>query len=154
MNSDIAYVTTYPCPRCGEALEAAVDEWQDWLRCPMCGKAGRPPYERRGRGAPVEDVLYIGTFTTGPGSAPTNGAAATAAYAPAGLPPAPSGVPHFVGYDPQPSMAKRVLLGGGLLLSIVLALVSVVQKNPGQAGVFGFVALLLMVFLVQSSRQP
>jgi hypothetical protein len=49
---------------------------------------------------------------------------------------------------------KRALIGGGLLLSIVLALISVVQKNPGQAGVFGFVALLLMVFLVQSSRQP
>ena len=152
MNSDIAYVTTYPCPQCGEMLEANVDEWQDWLLCPVCGKAGRPPYERRARSTPVEDVLYIGTFTTGPASAPTNGSAAPV-YAPAGLPPAPSGVPHFIGYDPQPSMAKRVLLGVGLLLSIVLALVSVVQKNPAQAGVFGFVAFLLLIFLAQSSRQ-
>lgn len=156
MNSDIAYVTTYPCPRCGETLEANVDEWQDWLLCPSCGKAGRPPYERRGRAAPVEDVLYIGTFTTGPSSsAPTNGhgEAAASVYAPAGLPPAPAGAPHFIGYDPQPSVAKRVLLGGGLLVAIVLALVSVVQKNPTQAGVFGFVAFLLLVFLAQSSRQ-
>ena len=35
-----------------------------------------------------------------------------------------------------------------------LPLVSVVQKNPGQAGLFGFVAfLLLTLFLAQSSRQ-
>jgi hypothetical protein len=151
VNADIANVTTYPCPRCGETLEAAVDEWQDWLRCPSCGKAGRPPYRRRA--APVEDVLYIGTFSTGPMPAATNGSGV-----PHGAPPwATRGRPSTFGgvnYAAPSGTMKRALLGGGLLLSIVLALVSVVQKNPGQAGVFGFVALMLMVFLVQSSRQP
>lgn len=160
MNSDIAYVTTYPCPQCGAMLEATVDEWQDWLRCPACGKAGRPPFERRGRTAPVEDVLYIGTFTTGPATAPTNGSAGPHAPAPQafGAPPwgrQGQGLPPYGGNFSGPSgTMKRAMLGGGLLLAIVLALVSVVQKNPSQAGVFGFVAVLLTVFLVQSSRQP
>ncbi len=153
MISDIAYVTTYPCPRCGEMLEATVDEWQDWLRCPKCGKAGRPPYERRGWNAPAEDVLYIGTFTTGPSTAPTNGSAMPHAGPPWARP--SQSLPPFGGSFTGPSgTMKRALIGGGLLLSIVLALVSVVQKNPTQAGVFGFVAVLLTVFLVQSSRQP
>jgi hypothetical protein len=132
-------------------LEATVDEWQDWLRCPACGKAGRPPYERRARSEPVDDVLYIGTFTTGPAAPTTNGsgvpyqappwARATQDASPLGDLAGPAGA------------WKRALLGGGLLLSIVLALVSVVQKNPAQAGVFGFVAFLMVVFLLQSSRQ-
>jgi DNA-directed RNA polymerase subunit RPC12/RpoP len=154
VSPDIAYVTTYPCPRCGAMLEAAVDEWQDWLRCPSCGKASRPPYERRARAEAVDDVLYIGTFTTGP--APTehvNGSGAVNAMPPwarptLGLP------PYGGGYPGSSGTMKRALIGGGLLLSIVLALVSVAQKNPTQAGVFGFVAFLLIVFLVQSSRQP
>ncbi len=82
MSPDIAYVTTYPCPRCGAMLEAAVDEWQDWLRCPSCGKASRPPYERRARAEAVDDVLYIGTFATGPASTvPVNGSAAAPPWA-------------------------------------------------------------------------
>lgn len=157
MNSDIAYVTTYPCPRCGTLLEAVVSEWQDWVLCPSCGKAGRPPFERRARAAPVEDVLYIGTFTTGPGPATTNGSGSPHPHAPA-----PSAPPWartgqdfapFGDYSGPSGTMKRALIGGGLLLSIVLALVSVVQKNPTQAGVFGFVAFLMVIFLLQSSRQ-
>ncbi len=152
MNSDIAYVTTYACPRCGAMLEATVDEWQDWLRCPTCGKASRPPYERRARSEPVDDVLYIGTFATGPTStAPMNGSGAAHTVPPWASP--TPGVPPY-GYEGSSGTMKRALIGGGLLLAIVLALVSVAQKNPTQAGVFGFVAFLLTVFLVQSSRQP
>jgi hypothetical protein len=133
-------------------LEATVDECQDWLRCPACGKASRPLYERRARSEAVDDVLYIGTFTTGP-TAPVNGSS-TAHAAPPWARPTP-GMPPFVSDFGGPSgTMKRALIGGGLLLSIVLALVSVAQKNPTQAGVFGFVAFLLIVFLVQSSRQP
>ncbi len=157
MSPDIAYVTTYPCPRCGAMLEAAVDEWQDWLRCPSCGKASRPPYERRARAEAVDDVLYIGTFATGPASTPpVNGSGTNHAAPPWARPtPTPGMLPYGVEYPGSSSgTMKRALIGGGLLLSIVLALVSVVQKNPTQAGVFGFVAFLLTVFLVQSSRQP
>ena len=102
----------------------------------------------------VEEVLYIGTFTTGPAStAPTNGSAAAHA-APPWASPTPGPRPYGVEYPGSSGTMKRALIGGGLLLSIVLALVSVAQKNPTQAGVFGFVAFLLTVFLVQSSRQP
>jgi hypothetical protein len=140
-------------------LEATVDEWQDWLRCPSCGKASRPPYQRRARVEPVEDVLYIGTFTTGPWTAATNGTAPATngtvpPRVPSGWPTAP-GAPPWADVPAQTSgTLKRALIGGGLLLSIVLALISVAQKNPTQAGVFGFVAFLLTVFLIQSSRQP
>ena len=39
MDSDISYLVSYPCPRCGESLQARTDDWQDWLKCPSCGKA-------------------------------------------------------------------------------------------------------------------
>jgi hypothetical protein len=141
---DIAYPVNYPCDHCGASLEALANEWQDWLRCPSCGKAGRPPY-RRNSARPVEDVLYIGTFTTG-GASGGNGSAASfgnGIYAPTKVP----------SYGEGTGSGRRVMLGLGFFLSTFLALVSVAQRNPGQAGVFGFVAFIMIVFLAQSSRR-
>lgn len=145
MQPDILYPVAYPCSYCGEALEATTDEWQDWLRCPSCGKAGRPPFQRKVVAAPADDVLYIGTFTTGP-SAGGNGTAG--GYATGRRP--GSTLP---GRDEGSGSGRRVVLGLGFFLAVFLALVSVVQRNPTQAGVFGFVACMLIVFLAQSSRR-
>jgi hypothetical protein len=141
---DIAFPVTYVCEYCGENLEALADEWQDWLRCPMCGKAGRPPY-KRGTARPADDVLYIGTFTTG-GATGANGSSTSfgnGIYAPSKAP----------SYGEGTGSGRRVLLGLGFFLATFLALVSVVQKNSMQAGVFGFVAFFMIVFLAQSSRR-
>jgi hypothetical protein len=140
---DIAFPVSYLCDHCGASLEALADDWQDWLRCPSCGKAGRPPYRRPAR--PVEDVLYIGTFTTG-GTLGENGYANGFGNGTS----APSKVPT---YGEGTGSGRRVMFGLGFFLATFLALVSVAQKNPAQAGVFGFVAFILIVFLAQSSRR-
>jgi len=139
VDSQIADFVMYPCPRCGVSLEANTNEWQDWLLCPSCGRAGRSPLKRRLTQPVDEDVLYIGTFTTGPGSSDANGAA--------------TGYPTggFGGYAAPSSNARRMILGGGFFLAVVLTLVSVVQKNGTQAGILGLVALLLLVLLARSS---
>ena len=136
MESEIAQLVTYACPRCGVSLQALTDDWRDWLRCPSCGKAGRPPISRKASQAVVDDVLYIGTFATGPGSSDGNGAAL--------------GYPHR-GYGSPSSHTRRVILGGGFFLAVVLTLVSVVQQNGTQAGVLGLVALFLLILLARSS---
>jgi hypothetical protein len=147
---DIRFPVTYPCPSCGEPLEAITDEWQDWMRCPSCGRAGRPPLPRRAA-RPAEDVLYIGTFSTGPGS--PNGNGSSDRYGPIGY--GPGGFPATDMPDPAAGSGsgRRVAIGLMFFLSAFLALVSVVQRNPTQAGVFGFVALILILFLAQSSRR-
>jgi hypothetical protein len=143
VQTDIRFPVTYNCDYCGESLEALTDEWQDWLRCPACGKAGRPPYKRASV-RPADDVLYIGTFTTGPSSGNGSSSAfGNGTYAPTKAP----------NYGETSGSGRRVMLGLGFFLSAFLAIVSVVQKNPTQAGVFGFVAFILIVFLAQSSRQ-
>ena len=144
MNSDIAFLVAYPCPRCGTSLEAPTDEWQDWKKCPSCGKAGRPPALRRSRAA-VEDILYIGAF----------GASAAPTYP--GEIPSPFGRPGPPAFDytakARSEAGRRILIGGGFFLATFLALVSVVQKNPGQAGIFGFGAVLLLFLLARSSAR-
>lgn len=142
MVTEIAYPVTYACPRCGTSLRAVTDEWRDWLRCPTCGRATRPPLSRRAAPAVEPEVLYIGTFATGPGSDPI--------VAPAGR--------SALGLDParfgrDDGTTRRVILGGGFLISAFLALVSVAQKNPGQAGIFGGVAVILIFLLFRSSAR-
>ena len=145
MLPEIRYPVTYPCANCGESLEALADIWQDWLRCPFCGKAGRPPYHRKPSERVKDDILYIGTFTTNAGSA-GNGSTASA------WPGSPSVSNRS--HDPDSGgSGRRVALGLGFFLSSFLAIVSVVQRNPSQAGVFGVGALVLIVFLVMSTRR-
>ncbi len=136
MDLDNSYLVTYPCPRCGESLQARTDDWQDWLKCPSCGKAGRPPLNRRMAPAFEDDVLYIGTFATDPST-----------------PDAAVGYPTggFEGYAPPSGDLRRVILGGGFFLAMVLTVVSVVQRNGTQAVVLGLVAVFLLVLLARSS---
>ena len=134
VDPEIARFVTYACPRCDEMLESLTDDWRDWLKCPSCGKAGRPPIDRQMQDAIHEDILYIGTFAAGPGS--SNGHGAVAGY------------PHR---GRSTNHTKRVILGGGFFLSVVLTLVSVVQQNAGQAGILGLVALFLLILLARSS---
>lgn len=158
MISDLARLVTYTCPRCGVSLEAETDDWRDWRACPSCGRPARPPVPRR---AVVEEpeVLYIGTFATGPGSdfggINGNGSGAGAGNGLGnGSAIYPSGPPSLSSYGDGGGTVRRVILGGGFFLALFLALVSVVQQNATQAGVFGFLAFILLALLAQSSRRP
>ncbi len=143
---EITFPVTYACPRCGVALDAVTDGWRDWVRCPSCGKAGRPPLPRRYGQAPASDVMYIGTFSTGTGNdTPTTNGRSARPYSARGL--------GRTGYPLPDSTARRAMMGGGFFLSAFLALVSVVQKNPAQAGVFGGVAVVLLFLLARSSAR-
>jgi hypothetical protein len=135
VDTEFALLVTYACPRCGVTLESYSDDWRDWRKCPSCGKAGRPPVDRRMQVSVHEDILYIGTFATGPGS--SNGNGSFGAYP--------------AGQQRDSSHTKRVILGGGFFLAVVLALVSAVQQNGTQAGVLGVVAVFLLILLARSS---
>jgi len=150
---EIAFLVTYPCPRCGVALEARADDWQDWLLCPSCGRAGRPPAQRRLAARDDGDTLYIGTFATGPSHAYGNGNGhghdPAGMYGPTGSPTA--AMPRLP--DRGGATARRVIIGGGFFLATVLSLISVAQQNPTPAGVCGFVAFLLLLLLARSSAR-
>ena len=120
---------TYACPSCGTTLESVVDEWRDWRLCPSCGRAGRPPAGRRPEFP--DDDLFVVTD------------AADVAYSPRGLDAVEAGF--------RDDTTRRVLIGVGFFVAALLSLVSVMQKNPAQAAVFGAIAVLLIFLLARSS---
>ena len=95
--------------------------------------------------------MYIGTFTTGPD--PSNGWGNGASRPDMIYGASKPSLAPMAGYPSQSSAVRRVILGGGFFLATFLALVSVVQQIPTQAGIFGFVAFLMLVLLAQSSRR-
>jgi hypothetical protein len=128
---EITFIVAYQCPACRAALEARSGLAQGWVRCPKCGRASLPPEHMRtvpragavtapaGEG---DDVLYIG---------PGSGARA--------LNPVDSAAPA-----PASISGRSVFFGAGFVLSLFLALVSILDRNTINAGVFGFLALLML----------
>ncbi len=47
---------------------------------------------------------------------------------------------------------QRVVLGGAFFLSVVLTLISLVQRNAAQAGVLAVVSVFLVILLARSNR--
>jgi predicted Zn finger-like uncharacterized protein len=128
---EITFIVAYQCPACRAALEAKSGLAQGWVRCPKCGRASLPPEHMRavprarattepaGEG---DDVLFIG---------PDPG--------PRTLNPIDSGSPAPVSIS-----GRSVLFGAGFVISLFLALVSILDQNTINAGIFGFLALLML----------
>jgi hypothetical protein len=140
MPTDQRYQVHYTCLRCGTDLEAITDEWQDWRKCPNCGKAGRPPFQLMIEENTPEDVLYIG-MNPDMSTTVTESVTLTTHYAPNPM----------LDYPTTPSNSVRVIYGLGFFIAAVLALISVAQKSGQQAGVLAILAVFFLVMLIRAT---
>lgn len=130
LQPEITFIVTYRCPRCDAALEARTRESHTWLRCPRCGRASLPPEHMRTPPPPValdDDVLVIG-------SAPDDVAAPRA------------GRRH-------PGGTRRISLAAGILISLTMLMISFVDGNTVNVGIFGVVTLVLFAILGYTARR-
>ena len=129
MGPAITFLVAYRCPQCRAELEARSGLAQGWVRCPKCGRASLPPEHMRAAPAarPTaggDDILVIGPE---PELRPLRR-------------------PGSVSPEPTSDFARSILFRLGLILAVILALVSLLDRNQANAAFFGFLALLILVF--------
>lgn len=120
MEPERSVIVSYRCPRCQTMLEAGRGQADSWLRCPKCTRPSLPPaYSRLSalRRAPERDVVYLGDFDR------------LQQIPPALIIPAKSFSPW------------RILFVAGLLVSLSLLVMALLEEAPLQASVFGLVAI-------------
>jgi hypothetical protein len=137
---EITFIVGYPCPSCHVMLEARTSDSYGWLRCPSCGRASLPPEHMRTtpRERPPmavdDEILVIG---------PSNG------Y-PAMTPVARS--PYTRRRPRHRRGVRRVTVASGMILSLTLLVVSVLDQNAINAMIFGIITLAIFGFLLLSPR--
>jgi DNA-directed RNA polymerase subunit RPC12/RpoP len=127
----MTFIVEYRCPRCDAALEARSSQDYGWLRCPRCGRASLPPEHMhaprpRARVPLGADVLIIGPERPG--------ASAT-------------GRSSF-----RPGSFRRIAGATALFLSLLIALLSVLEEDRIGALVFTLIALACLAFSVYPAR--
>ncbi len=134
---EITSIVGYPCPRCRAMLEARSGDAYGWLRCPKCGRASLPPEHMREpppeRPPLGDDVLVIGPSVEDRRDAPIGASPRRSRAFPGGV--------------------RRIVVAAGLIVSLTLLVVSVLDENALNAMIFGVVGLVLFGVLLQSSRR-
>jgi hypothetical protein len=134
MESEITFIVVYRCPHCAAALEARSGESSSWLRCPKCGRAGRPPEHMRTPPSlpppPGDDVLIIG---------PTTDLVAMT----------PVAQPRPATYS---GSTRRIVFATLLFLAIVMFVLSIVEANFNYALVFGIFGIVFIVLLARPGK--
>ena len=136
MATEFTFIVEYHCPRCEAALEARSSQSSGWLRCPRCGCAGLPPEHMRSpqpqsRSRPPylsDDILLIGP--------PRPGASRT-------------GRSSF-----PPGSFRRIAGASALFLSLLIALLSLLEQDRVTASAFTVIALICLAVSVYPSRPP
>jgi DNA-directed RNA polymerase subunit RPC12/RpoP len=133
----MTFIVEYRCPRCGAALEARSSQAYSWLRCPSCGRASLPPEHMRTPRPSVrspldEDVLIIG---------PDRPGASASALASA------SGRSSF-----RPGSFRRIAGATALFLSLLIALLSMLEQDRTGALVFALIAVVCLAVSVYPAR--
>jgi hypothetical protein len=129
--TEITFIVDYHCPRCDAALEARSSQSSGWLRCPRCGRAGLPPEHMRAprpraHASLGDDVLIIGPV-------PPDASA--------------TGRSSF-----RPGSFRRIACASALFLSLLIALLSLLEHDETGAWVFALIALAFLAFTVYPSR--
>jgi DNA-directed RNA polymerase subunit RPC12/RpoP len=133
--TEITFIVEYRCPRCGAALEARSSEAYGWLRCPQCGRASLPPEHMRTPRPSVrlpldEDVLIIGLDR--PGASASASAIGRASS--------------------HPGSFRRILGASALFLSLLIALLALLEHDQPVAVVFSLVAMVCLAISVYPAR--
>ena len=129
----MTFIVEYRCPRCGAALEARSSQAYGWLRCPQCGRASLPPEHMRTPRPSVrlpldEDVLIIGPDRPG-ASASAIGRASS-----------------------HPGSFRRIAGASALFLSLLIALLGLLEHDQSVAVVFSLVAMVCLAIAVYPAR--
>jgi DNA-directed RNA polymerase subunit RPC12/RpoP len=127
MATEMTFIVEYRCPRCDAALEARSGEAFGWLRCPSCGRASLPPEHMRTprprtrpSEPPGDDVVIIG--------------------------PDPTGADATDRSPFRPGSFRRIAGASALFLSLLIALLSLLEQDRIGAMVFTVIAVLCLVF--------
>jgi hypothetical protein len=142
VNPDFVFIVNYDCPNCHAGLEARGSDSPTWLRCPSCGKASIPPEHARIRPTIDRETLVIGPVTAI--AAPANGK----------LPIRPRPMMPMPEVHEGKSQSTRMLLGAGLFVTIFLALFSLLDQKPTQAGGFGAASMICLAMLARPGARP
>jgi hypothetical protein len=143
MSSEIIFIDTYLCPQCRAELEAGLDDWQGWRRCPACGLPSLPPQRARspergryGVGSTADDQGDILVIT----DSPENRADADALVAP----------------DNDRSShvsAARLVFRTGLLVSAGLAFIFFLDRKTTNTIIFASLAVGFFLLLIRKPRR-
>jgi DNA-directed RNA polymerase subunit RPC12/RpoP len=133
MATEMTFIVQYGCPRCDAALEARSSQTYGWLRCPRCGCASLPPEHMRTPRtrtpvpiAPGEEILIIGPERSR------------------------EAAPDRASF--RPGSFRRIAAATGLFLSLLIALLSLVEHDRVVAMVFALVALACLAVSVYPAR--
>jgi hypothetical protein len=148
-DSEITFVVSYSCPRCGAALEARTGRVAPWLKCPKCQRASLPPEHtfrpRVETFAVTDDVLVIGPETEPERPSLSSVAAARATVQ--SFHPAPGSFG-----EGDPVSIRRVVLTTVLFLSVMMLLFAYLAQNTMGTSIASASALICLVLLILPSR--
>lgn len=133
MEPEITFLVSYRCPRCQAILEARGGLSQGWVRCPSCGRPSLPPETMRSPAVarPSGDVLVIGPEPSD----------------------RPFGSAQVRSRSPRAVRARAAFFGAGFLLSLLLALLALLDRNPANAMAFCGLAVACPILWAVTSRR-
>ena len=125
----------YSCPHCRVELEAHFDEWEGWLRCPVCARPSIPP-------EPVGLRKYRQRLAASTG-VPLEQAAALQPGDPTIL---DGARPAITGRFAHTSPARLVVMTG-FVFSLLLTLIAFLDQKPTRLAIFGFSSFAFFLVL-------
>ena len=165
VHSDITFIISYRCPRCGVALEARTGRSTPWLKCPKCKRASQPPEHVsrppvRDIFTPSDDVLVIADnpyatmtprvesrpYVSRPEVIPPTVARPAAPIASV----SPNPVDPYAGNEPV--SLRRVILTTLLFISVMMLLFSYLSQNPLGISIASASSLICLILLVVPTR--
>jgi DNA-directed RNA polymerase subunit RPC12/RpoP len=127
----MTFIVEYRCPRCDAALEARSSQSYGWLRCPRCGRASLPPEHMRAPRPSVRSPLGDDVLIIGP-ERPRGSASDRASF--------------------RPGSFRRIAGATALFLSLLIALLSLLEQDRIGALAFFFIALISLAVSVYPAR--
>jgi hypothetical protein len=131
----------YSCPHCRAELEVHFDEWDGWLRCPVCTRPANPPVpagfrtDRQRRVVSNDD--HVEQTATGLPRARVNLDGSQAA---------------LFGRLAHTSPARLVFITG-FVFSLFLALIAFLDQKATRLAIFGFSSFCFFVLLLRTRRK-